>query len=748
MNASGDVTYTPALNYNGTATVTYLVSDNDDLTSAAATIYVDVLPVNDAPIAVADVATTDEDTNLTIDITANDTDVDGTIDASSVDLDPAMNGVQNQITTPEGDWSVSETGMLSFLPTADFFGTASISYTVNDNEGLTSDASTITITINPVNDAPRPEDDTFTMEEDGTLVGNIVNNDIDIDGTIDPASVDLDPVVAGVQTEVTTVEGEWSVNPTGELTFIPVADYNGIATISYTIADNDGARSLVATVTVTVQSVNDAPVLVADTFNGIEDNVLTVNPLLTAIDVDGTIDTSSLDLDPATSAIESEIATPHGTFTANADGTITFAPAINFNGTTTISYRVSDDDGGISQPVTITFEIAPVNDPPVLTDKVITATQAFPVSGNLLQAGDADPDGTPLAVNTVPVVAPQHGTLTINVDGSFTYVSDPDFTGSDVMTMEVCDQGLPLPGLCATTTLTVEVVLNQAPVVAGKSGSVAEDNTFAGQIIGNGDHDPEGLDLVVTANKTTTPLGGKVTVNANGTFIYTPAPNFNGEDAFAIEVCDSNPVPACTSVGFTIQVEAVNDAPIVANENVTVNINTTVGLNILTNDSDPDNSELAVNTTPVVGPMHGTFLIDADGNLEYTPDMNFIGEDKIVFEVCDTGYPLPGICTTDTITITVVDLHYGEVFIPEGFSPNGDGRNDTFVIGYIGQEKIQFEVFNRWGNLLFKSDDYKNDWNGTATHGVHVGRDVPDGTYFYKIRVGKFEKARSFTIQR
>src|SRR5690606_39070572 len=178
-----------------------------------------------------------------------------------------------------------------------------------------------------------------------------------------------------------------------------------------------------------------------------------------------------------------------------------FAPANNFNGTTTISYRVTDNEGGISEPVTITFDIAPVNDAPVLTDKVITATQAFPVNGNLLQAGDIDPDGTPLTVNTVPVIAPQHGTLTINSDGTFTYVSDPDFNGSDVMTLEVCDQGLPLPGLCVTTTLTVEVVLNQAPVIAGKSGSVAEDNTFAGQIIGNGDHDPEGLALVVTANK-------------------------------------------------------------------------------------------------------------------------------------------------------------------------------------------------------------------------------------------------------
>src|SRR5690606_22159464 len=225
------------------------------------------------------------------------------------------------------------------------------------------------------------------------------------------------------------------------------------------------------------------------------------------------------------------------------------------------------------------------------------------------------------------------------------------------------------------------------PVIAGKSGSVAEDNTFAGQIIGNGDHDPEGLALVVTANKTTTPLGGKVVVNYNGTFTYTPAPNFNGEDTFVIEVCDSNPVPACTSVGFTIQVDAVNDAPLIANEAVTVNINSAMGLNILANDSDPDNSELTVNTMPVVAPMHGTFSIDANGNLEYTPDLNFIGEDKIVLEVCDTGYPLPGICTTDTVTITVVDPHYGEVFIPEGFSPNGDGRNDTFAIGYIGQER-------------------------------------------------------------
>jgi large repetitive protein len=86
------------------------------------------------------------------------------------------------------------------------------------------------------------------------------------------------------------------------------------------------------------------------------------------------------------------------------------------------------------------------------------------------------------------------------------------------------------------------------------------------------------------------------------------------------------------------------------------------------------------------------------------------------------------------VTLRVTD---GEVFIPEGFSPNGDGINDLFVIRGGQNQTIKLEVFNRWGHVVYKSDDYKNDWTGASNTGVRVGTTtgLPDGTYFYRVQL-------------
>ena len=86
------------------------------------------------------------------------------------------------------------------------------------------------------------------------------------------------------------------------------------------------------------------------------------------------------------------------------------------------------------------------------------------------------------------------------------------------------------------------------------------------------------------------------------------------------------------------------------------------------------------------------------------------------------------------------------VFIPEGFSPNGDGINDRFVIQRVPVGiTIQLGIYNRWGNLVYESNDYKNDWDGTANQGVNVsraGRNLPEGTYYYQVRLSD---GRDFT---
>ncbi|TDB65254.1 DUF7507 domain-containing protein [Arundinibacter roseus] len=85
-----------------------------------------------------------------------------------------------------------------------------------------------------------------------------------------------------------------------------------------------------------------------------------------------------------------------------------------------------------------------------------------------------------------------------------------------------------------------------------------------------------------------------------------------------------------------------------------------------------------------------------------------------------------------------------QIFIPEGFSPNGDGINDYFVIRYAGGQKVSLEIYNRWMNLVYKNNDYQNDWDGTTNNGLRVGsttQGLPDGTYFYVV---KLENGRQY----
>jgi gliding motility-associated-like protein len=98
---------------------------------------------------------------------------------------------------------------------------------------------------------------------------------------------------------------------------------------------------------------------------------------------------------------------------------------------------------------------------------------------------------------------------------------------------------------------------------------------------------------------------------------------------------------------------------------------------------------------------------------------------------------------------TVVDLIREDLFIPGGFSPNNDGINDYFVIGNTNGKKINVDIFNRWGNLIYRSKSYQNDWNGKSTEGIHVGEEVPAGTYYYVLTIdGTDRRVGYITINR
>ena len=433
INPDGTITYEPDENFNGTDTITYTIDDGNGGTDTA-TVTVTVNPVNDDPEAADDTAETDEDTPVVIDVLDNDSDVDG---------DPLE---VTSATADNGTVTINPDGTVTYEPDENFNGTDTITYEVSDGNGGT-DTATVTVTVNPVNDDPEANDDTATVEEDGSTVIPVLDNDTDVDG--DPLTV----------TDADAPNGTVTINPDGTLTYEPDPDFTGEDTITYTVDDGNGGTDT-ATVTVTVTPVNDAPEAADDTAETDEDTPVVIDVLDNDSDPDG----DPLDVTGGTA--------DNGTVTVNPDGTITYTPDENFNGTDTITYEVSDGNGG-TDTATVTVTVNPVNDDPEANDD--TATTPFntaviiPVLDN-----DTDVDGDSL---TVTDATSPDGDVTINPDGTLTFEPTPGFEGTATITYEVSD------GNGGTDTAEVTVTVEEQPldgIVQGTAGDDLIDYDYTG----------------------------------------------------------------------------------------------------------------------------------------------------------------------------------------------------------------------------------------------------------------------------
>jgi gliding motility-associated-like protein len=369
----------------------------------------------------------------------------------------------------------------------------------------------------------------------------------------------------------------------------------------------------------------------------------------------------------------------NGTIVINTDGTYTYTPNPNFNGTDVIVVSICDAGlplPGVCVNDTITVTVAPVNDAPIVDNEVVTTNEDTPVAGDLTDAGDSDPDGTPLTANTTPVSGPTNGTIVINADGTYTYTPNAGFSGTDVIVVSICDAGTPLPGVCVNDTITVTVSpVNDAPIVDNEVITTNEDTPVAGDLTDAGDSDPDGTPITANTTPVSGPSNGTIVINTDGTYTYTPNPNFNGTDVIVVSICDAGlPLPGvCVNDTITVTVSPVNDAPIVDNETITTNEDTPVTGDLTdAGDSDPDGTALTANTTPVSGPTNGTIVINADGTYTYTPNPNFNGTDVIVVSICDAGLPLPGVCVNDTITVTVAPVNDAPIVDNEVITTNED----------------------------------------------------------------------------
>jgi VCBS repeat-containing protein len=316
--ANRTVTVTPVANANGPVTITVNVSDGS--ASSNSPFVLTVIPVNDLPVATAASAQTNEDTVLNGSVSANDVDGDPLTYAKVAD--PAHGAVV-----------VNANGTYTYTPVANYHGPDSFTFKANDGTGDSAPA-TITITVNSVNDAPVANAGVLTNNEDTPNTGTVAAGDVDGD-TLTYS------VVAGPAHGILT-----AFDPaTGAYTYAPAADYNGPD--SFTFKANDGsADSNVATVTITVNAVNDAPVAVADSVN------------YTGPGMTFNVRANDTDVDNPTNSLTVTLTSPSangGTISCDTSGTCTYTAPAGFHGADTFTYQVSD--GSLTSQATVTVNI-------------------------------------------------------------------------------------------------------------------------------------------------------------------------------------------------------------------------------------------------------------------------------------------------------------------------------------------------------------------------------------------------------
>ena len=364
--------------------------------------------------------------------------------------------------------------------TASSTGSPSVADTTT-NGGTTAFSSRAVearLPVNAVNDVPVAVADAYTLSEDTTLVGtSVLANDTDVD--------DGDVLSAVLVADVG--HGTLALGADGSFTYTPDANYNGADSFTYRASDGT-AQSDVATVSLTVSAVNDAPVGVADSYATSEDAPLTVAvPGVLANDTDAEAD----------SLVAALVAGPaHGTLTLNPDGSFSYTPSANYNGADSFTYRASDGTAQ-SDVTTVALTVSAVNDAPVgVADSYATSEDVALIVGAVdgVLANDADIDGDLLTV--VLVTGPAHGSLTLSPDGSFSYTSEANWSGADSFTYRASD-GTAQSDV-TTVALTVSAVNDGPTLVVPGARSIQEQSDLALAGIVVADVDAESGDLRVS----------------------------------------------------------------------------------------------------------------------------------------------------------------------------------------------------------------------------------------------------------
>ena len=651
--------FVPNVNFVGTATVTLLSNDQGNTGGAAKSdtdvISIAVAGVNDSPInSIPNPQFIAEDSVLLFSNSSGNAVTVADIDAATlqVTLSSAVGtvslGTKTNLTFQAGNGNAapsmtfsgtiaainSSLNTLRFTPPADFEGPTSITVLTRDLGasgigGALLDEDTIVINVVPVNDNPSATNDTFAIAEDAPPTAlDVLFND-----TIAPDS--------GETLSITTVSApaHGTASTDGaRVIYQPAANYFGEDSFTYAISDGNGGVAT-ASVTLTVNAVNDPPDATDDSLTVSENAGPTVVPVLSN---DTTAPESG-----ETLTITAASTPAHGTVKMTGGGTgLTYQPAPGYNGADHFTYTVSDGNGG-ADTAEVFVTVTPFDYFPVAAADSLTVPEdgsgSVAVLDNDTQLGNAP-------VTVAISMPPTHGSAVVQSDSTILYTPDADYSGPDSFQYTVTDSD----GDVGTGTVSVTVTgSNDVPVAVADLATTNEDVSVKIQVQAN---DTGLFDAPVTVTVSTPPENGSAVVEADGAITYQPGDNYFGTDTFSYTVRDADQETSTALV--TVTVNPVNDAPRANDDSVSTRIGARVIIDVLANDVEVDGDPLTI--AAVTNPAHGTATVTSDGKVSYAAAAGFSGTDRFEYTLDD------GTGLTDTAT----------VFIGVGVDSDGDGLLD------------------------------------------------------------------------
>ncbi|MDT0602496.1 Ig-like domain-containing protein [Thalassotalea castellviae] len=610
LNASGEFTYTPRENFFGNDSFRYIISDEQGL-EGEALVTLTVNSVNDLPVALNDVYTLSANNNIAVSspgILSNDSDIDG--DTLVVEPTP--------ITAPEfGSLNLNDNGSFTYVANSNFDLSDSFEYQISDGQGGTHSA-TVTILSSAEFAAPIANNDSYQTNEDITLVVNTTINGI--------LGNDQEPNGFEFQLDDTLItepqHGQLNLSLDGTFTYIPESNYVGVDQFQYQITSTTG-KTAQATVSINILSQPDAPLANDDNYQLEEDQILFVDAEQGLLINDSDPDGGSIAVDPVVVNLPSQ-----GVVVLHDDGSFEYTPVANFNGVDSFTYQIMNESQLTSQ-AQVTLTVSAKNDAPLALDDFASTDQGVSVTIDVL-ANDVDLDGGQLTIESATV---DTGTVSI-VDKKLVYQPEENYSGVANITYTIAEPD----GLTATANVIVAVnttiEINNDPIAVNDSFSLNEDTVFDGQSVLANDSDEDNDVLTVQTTPVNDVSHGALTLFSDGSFVYTPASNFNGDDSFTYSISDGQGGFDQASVSLVIN--AINDLPNAVDDTLSVFENSAIeGINVLLNDSDVDNDTLTLATTPVSDVANGTLNLNSNGDISYSPRPTFNGADSFIYEVND-----------------------------------------------------------------------------------------------------------------